>query len=570
MRRSDQRASVGVLLDRIDQREASTVSTVLGAKSEILQAIRTLSEAEKISRIIDSLRFPEMKLRRDAIETAYEDTYEWIFKDTSLQFQDWLSSGQDIFWISGKAGSGKSTLMKFLGQHSTTEHCLAVWAGGESVSVSEFYFWYLGQPMQKSIPGLLQSILYQLFRQSQGLVKTVLSRRWQQDDCFHRDSDPWTLEELSQAVHDVADAQLLRRRFCFFIDGLDEYSGDQLSLVRLLQRLTKHPNIKICASSRPWNVFNWAFEGGEHLLRLEDLTRADIRRYVQGELSDLEHESDLRHLIEEVIEKAQGVFLWVYLVVRSLREGLIEGDDFSTMRLRLQHFPADLGAYFGLMLSRIDPIYRETTGQSLKLAMLLQEPRIQAAFGGKPHFHYFWMIKQGIRLPNFDLSQPIKHQVLTELQRMALVTRKFITATCKDLLHIPAFNALESTASFYACDLQVEFLHRTVYEYLCTEAMQGLFNPHIPAGMEVYDYLGRLVLARLKMMALPLDRDRLRLVKIDVEKLKRMTEEDSKTFQELDRVLEHYQLYHQFQRTQGLNADPSTPSDADTLGEITI
>jgi hypothetical protein len=44
-------------------------------------------------------------------------------------FINWLSSGDGIFHISGKLGSGKSTLMKFLHNHRRTKTELKKWAG---------------------------------------------------------------------------------------------------------------------------------------------------------------------------------------------------------------------------------------------------------------------------------------------------------------------------------------------------------------------------------------------------------------------------------------------------------
>jgi hypothetical protein len=46
--------------------------------------------------------------------------------DTKLSspFLKWLSTEESIFWLSGKAGSGKSTLMKFLITHPTIDTVL--------------------------------------------------------------------------------------------------------------------------------------------------------------------------------------------------------------------------------------------------------------------------------------------------------------------------------------------------------------------------------------------------------------------------------------------------------------
>jgi len=42
---------------------------------------------------------------------------------------NWMSSGAGIFHISGKLGSGKSTLMKYLCDHDCTKSLLKEWAG---------------------------------------------------------------------------------------------------------------------------------------------------------------------------------------------------------------------------------------------------------------------------------------------------------------------------------------------------------------------------------------------------------------------------------------------------------
>lgn len=45
------------------------------------------------------------------------------------KFVTWLSEGEGVFHISGKLGSGKSTLMKYICDHWQTEEHLKKWAG---------------------------------------------------------------------------------------------------------------------------------------------------------------------------------------------------------------------------------------------------------------------------------------------------------------------------------------------------------------------------------------------------------------------------------------------------------
>ena len=80
--------------------------------------------------IMQSLRFVEMLDRHENISDAYSETFEMIYGDISpwSNFREWLQSGSGCYWINGKAGSGKSTLMKFIFGHSKTREALEIWA----------------------------------------------------------------------------------------------------------------------------------------------------------------------------------------------------------------------------------------------------------------------------------------------------------------------------------------------------------------------------------------------------------------------------------------------------------
>ena len=82
----------------------------------------------------------------------------------------------------------------------------------------------------------------------------------------------------------------MRARFCFFIDGLDEYDGDPDHIVDVLESLRSWPDIKLCISSRPWNELVDAFgRPSDPQLALEDLTREDIQIYIWHTLENNSH-----------------------------------------------------------------------------------------------------------------------------------------------------------------------------------------------------------------------------------------------------------------------------------------
>jgi hypothetical protein len=87
------------------------------------------------------------------------------------------------------------------------------------------------------------------------------------------------------------------KNLVFFIDGLDEFDGSHSELISFIKGFLG-PSIKVCVSSRPWNVFEDAFKNRPSL-RLEDLTFADIKHYVQSKLSENPGFASLQELESE-------------------------------------------------------------------------------------------------------------------------------------------------------------------------------------------------------------------------------------------------------------------------------
>lgn len=59
--------------------------------------------------------FEDMSYRYQSVDRPFGETFEWIFdldgtSPEATKFTQWLSSGDSIFHICGKLGSGKSTL----------------------------------------------------------------------------------------------------------------------------------------------------------------------------------------------------------------------------------------------------------------------------------------------------------------------------------------------------------------------------------------------------------------------------------------------------------------------------
>ena len=152
--------------------------------------------------LLESLHFNTMTSRQDDLEDPYSNTFGWIFDRGSkidspgMQFTHWLQTGKGIFWINGKAGSGKSTLMSFLNKSSKLQNSLQQWAGSDKVISPVFFFWRAGTKEQKSINGLLRSLLNQLLKEHPNFARQV-------NPSIHKKRYTWSSEYLYSTVRRI-------------------------------------------------------------------------------------------------------------------------------------------------------------------------------------------------------------------------------------------------------------------------------------------------------------------------------------------------------------------------------
>ena len=85
-------------------------------------------------------------------------------------------------------------------------------------------------------------------------------------------------------------------------------------------------------------------------------------------------------LVDELVSRASGVFLWVYVVVQSLLDGLESRDKIANLVIRIRELPTGLNELFSLMLGRISLKHR---AQAFRLLYITQQllPHVQNAGG---------------------------------------------------------------------------------------------------------------------------------------------------------------------------------------------
>jgi hypothetical protein len=276
--------------------------------------------------------------------------------------------------------------MRYVVENPETMEHLQEWAGPAELRVASFYFWNSGHPEQRSQSGLFRSLLFEILRKRHDLVRHVFPEEWEASRSPKSKFEQMSMLERVHVFRRVkgAFAYLVslasdQLKLCFFIDGLDEYKGKGSDgpdeIINVFKDIPQSPHLKICLSSRPWVEFEKAFDKGPKL-RLQDLTYRDIRIYVTEKLESdkrmlqlsKDHPGQTAIFIKEILSKANGVFLWVYLVVTSILKGLNIGDnEISDLQDRLTRMPSDLEDLYGHMLKGIDKHYIEKASRIFRI-----------------------------------------------------------------------------------------------------------------------------------------------------------------------------------------------------------
>ncbi|KAH8897912.1 hypothetical protein GQ53DRAFT_637417, partial [Thozetella sp. PMI_491] len=439
--------------------------------------------------IINSLLFDTIHDRERSIPEAYKKTFEWMFDGVSQpndnavasSFTEWLRrDSQDMYWIAGKPGSGKSTLMKYILKHHHLEEFLDQWQigpGNLPLLIAGYYSWNAGMKMQNSCDGLLRTLLHECLTRFPDLAPVICPKRWTILKVFDKQAilPEWTWDELASSFQLLAGQAGKLFRLALFIDGLDEFEGDHSSLVDFIWKISRHDGIKVCVSSRPWNVFNDAYAQSPSLA-VETLTRDDIALLVHEKLGESPGFEEMKaispeeatQVLDGIVEKAEGVFLWVSLVVRSLLENLREGDTLQNLKATLDALPTDLSKLFDSIWNRISPRYLAEASKIMQIRSVRKHPLTPLTL---------WCT---------DESVPLDFNVRKITRTMSLGIRKNI----KRRVNSRTRGLLELKSAGH-----IDYLHRTVREWTTDKEVWSRIVSQSPA-----DFDPNLSLMRSKMI----------------------------------------------------------------------
>ncbi|OAL23237.1 hypothetical protein AYO22_06287 [Fonsecaea multimorphosa] len=329
---------------------AAAIHRILGNSNDRPPHVsRSTLSAEERQAYIKSLRFDQIDSRHATIKTAHAKTCRWFLKKSG--YQDWLalerlSEHNGFLWIKGKAGTGKSTLMKYIYANAKKTMLEA--------TVISFFYNARGEDLEKSTEGMYRSLLLQLLEDRPELerILDVLPRPLLSETGEFEGQ--WQLETLKNTFQ-AAVRSLGSRTLVLFVDALDECREDDVrDMVAFFETLSQEAvqskiQLHTCFSSRHYPYIS-VDKCVELVLENQEGHQDDLAHYLQTELK-IGKSQRSEKIKNEVLQRANGIFLWVVLVVRILQKEFDRGR-VHALQKRLNEIPDGLDKLFEDILTR--------------------------------------------------------------------------------------------------------------------------------------------------------------------------------------------------------------------------
>ena len=272
----------------------------------------------------DILQWLHVDDGRQRVSSPLRGTFDWITENQS--FTSWIENSSSVLWLTGKPGSGKSTLMRHISEEPIA-HALGMPLGAITAS----HFLGHSRSSREASISLARSLLYQFCFQSLQVESQQNSRGWQYSKPY-LDLQLRAEKEEELSYHDLVDLlqafviQVSQDHAIYImVDALDECDDEAgkriLSLLSTLRSITAEKPVQICLSSRS-------------TLPLEPISRSQLRTiYLENETSkDLEYFARMEiqrmmplapkdsHLASAIVDHAEGMFLWAKLAICTLTD----------------------------------------------------------------------------------------------------------------------------------------------------------------------------------------------------------------------------------------------------------
>lgn len=276
----------------------------------------TRKELQQIHSYLAMPETPEDDFK-DLEESRIDGSCEW-FADRET-FQKWIdpdSGGQSmIYWLSANPATGKSVLSGY------------VISALANLSLDcSYHFFRHGNKDQSTVGGFLRSLLYQM------AIRSVVARQQllsliEKAVTFNKDDAKAIWRKI---VWPIVSSLDMTGVYYWVLDALDECSDFEV-LFPMIASLDRSCHIRILVTSRKLPEITQQFvdlrrrESPIYIFMEEILvedTKVDIRLYLDGNRAKFHVGNDQQkdRFIAQIIDKSEGCFLWVRLVLDELAQ----------------------------------------------------------------------------------------------------------------------------------------------------------------------------------------------------------------------------------------------------------
>ena len=319
------------------------------ARAVVLANKLALEEAKKESdhrQFISGIPSVNYIAKHEKIRQArYEGTGTWIFDDEI--FRDWMESQQSsILCCHGIPGCGKTVLASAIIDRLESRN---------DVRNSKIVYYYCDYSDQRTLQ--IDSIIGTLLKQCfvGGLVPEYIDVRIPLDHIRRGHS-----VELNTLMDMLSLAFRLSPATVVIIDGLDELEKQcQKEIIASLCSLTAYEaaNVKTLILCREEDQLILFLQDIPKLRLTPSALKDDIKSFVTGSVKSRIGSGELRirnpslesEIVSELVNKAHGMFLWVFFQLNDLCEAPSD----ATIRETLQNLPNGLAETYERIIIKI-------------------------------------------------------------------------------------------------------------------------------------------------------------------------------------------------------------------------
>jgi ankyrin repeat protein len=321
---------------------------------------------------------------------------------------------------------------------------------------------------------MFRALLCQLYRQSLSARRTILvafNAKKENHSSEEGGNAVWTLEELQTLFSEIVlSEQMGENEVIILIDALDEAMDEgskaATKLLEFFHRLieavvAKRRKTKVCISCREYPVV--AVSGGSLQISIQDSNRQDIERFVSYQLRigvegwELQPEKVRTDLENAIVQKADGVFLWVAKRMQRIVEELNDGSSsFADVQRLVERESNELYVMYEDILSRE---VKQSARQKAKLFL-----------------GWVCLAERPLSLTEIRIAMACDAGCIVDGQERIEESKEFVEEDTRMQRLVKSLSGGLAEVRLCTDGTTVQLIHQTVSEFLCEGGLRTLFT----------------------------------------------------------------------------------------------